>query len=138
MKSSLVTSGATIVDAATVGGVLDILNAADGLDNSTTDNTNVTREIYRQMLNHQIERFQNLTDTNYFENTYQPTGSYSLPFAVGDSIRAKMTINPATGQEDLTGVSTFGGRSYEIIFRIVANGTESNVEPATVLADLSA
>ena len=45
-----------------------------------------------------------------------------IPFIHGDSISYKFSINPAVGQETLTGVPPFAGRTYRIQLNIFDRG----------------
>lgn len=93
---------------------------ADGnkyMSNATKDNTNLCRVLMLQMLNSAVSRFQQIEDSELPQ---------SLPFQADDSIRFKLTVNPAEGQHEATGVPEFSGRSYEI--RLVLKEDPSNVE----------
>ena len=93
----------------------------------TTDhfsgNTNLCRELYQQLIftSSGRSRFQNVVLDG---NNQAP-----IPFIAGDSISFLYTINPIAGQNTVTGVSAFGGRSYKIKLQIVSSGA-SNTVPA--------
>jgi hypothetical protein len=55
-----------------------------------------------------------------FSEISESDSPQSLPFAVDDSISFKLVIAPAEGQEELTDVSAFAPRSYEIRLNMVA------------------
>ena len=85
--------------------------------NDFTSNSNICRELFNQMIFNNRDRFMDIS--------FNPTsGQAKLPFVAGDSISYKFTVFPASGQEVLTGVNAFGGRSYEI--RLVV-GTGVNI-----------
>lgn len=88
--------------------------------NSTSDN--LCRVLFEQMTKTAISRFSGISPTD---------GIQSLPFLADDSISFKLTINPAAGQNNLTGVSSFGGRSYDIRL-ILKDGTPSNTAADTL------
>lgn len=75
------------------------------MTNSNSSADNLCRVLFEQMTKTAISRFAGISPTD---------GIQSLPFQEDDSISFKLTINPATGQNNLTGVSSFGGRSYDI------------------------
>lgn len=91
----------------------------------TTDhfsgNTNLCRELYQQLVftSSGRSRFQNVVLDG---NNQAP-----IPFIAGDSISFLYTIHPAAGQNDVTGVSAFGGRSYKIKLQIVSSGASNTV-----------
>lgn len=92
------------------------------MTNATTDNTNLCRVLFDQMIGTAVSRFQ---DLSVGADQPQP-----LPFQVDDSISFVMTIAPAEGQEELTGVEAFGARSYEIRFVIKDAADVTNTEVA--------
>jgi len=91
----------------------------DGSSNQycTTDNytakDNITRELYQQLVNSQHSRFENVVLDQF--------NQAPIPFIHGDSISYKFSINPASGQESLTGVPAFAGRTYRIQLNIFNN-----------------
>jgi hypothetical protein len=91
----------------------------------TTDhfsgNTNLCRELYQQLIytSSGRSRFQNVVLDG---NNQAP-----IPFIAGDSISFLYTIHPAAGQNTVTGVSAFGGRSYRIKLQIVSSGASNTV-----------
>lgn len=91
----------------------------------TTDhfsgNTNLCRELYQQLIytSSGRSRFQSIVLDG---NNQAP-----IPFIAGDSISFLYTIHPAAGQNDVTGVSAFGGRSYKIKLQIVSSGASNTV-----------
>jgi hypothetical protein len=86
------------------------------MTNADTSTANLGRALLQQLLGSVPERFSNINATD----SAQP-----LPFQEGDSISFKLTIAPADGQEDLTGVAAFSARSYEIRLVMVST-TPSN------------
>jgi hypothetical protein len=87
-----------------------------------TSNTNLTRELFQQLVAVQDTRFANTVLDPH-------TNQAPIPFIVGDSISYLYTIIPADGQETVTGVSPFGGRSYRIVLQIVAAENVVNTLP---------
>jgi hypothetical protein len=92
------------------------------MTNANTSAENICRVLMQQMTGSAIERFATL-------EALDANDRRSLPFQAEDSISFKVTINPADGQEELTGVSAFGGRSYEIRL-VLVDGTAENTEVA--------
>ena len=89
-------------------------------DHLTADN-NLCRELYQQLIytSSGRSRFQSIVLDG---NNQAP-----IPFIAGDSISFLYTIHPAAGQNDVTGVSAFGGRSYKIKLQIVSSGASNTV-----------
>ena len=75
------------------------------LTNATTSNTNLCRELVRQLLAGASSRFGNITDAN----TPQ-----SIPLIEDDTINFKITFTPASNQDALTGVDPIPARSYMV------------------------
>jgi len=100
----------------------DIEGPAGGkyMTNANQTAENICRVMMQQMTGSAIERFSTL-------ETADANDRRSLPFQADDSISFKVTINPADGQEELTGVSAFGGRSYEIRL-VIVDGSATNTE----------
>ncbi len=92
------------------------------MTNATNDNTNLCRVLFDQMIGSAVSRFQ---DISLGADQPQP-----LPFQVDDAISFVMTVAPAEGQEELTGVEAFGARSYEIRFVIKDAADVANTEVA--------
>lgn len=102
------------------GSVLAALTAAQDLEDGdngapysdgtgTDDYKNVACVLFRQMMKLNAVRFHDLSP--YITDT---ANKYKIPFAAGDSIDFKITINAAPDQEKLTGVDPIVGRSYRI------------------------
>ena len=89
------------------------------MTNEADEDTNLCRALFLQMTHSAITRFAEIDAID----TPQ-----SLPFEVNDSISFKLNIAPAEGQEDLTSVSAFAARSYEI--RLVMVAAPDNTEVA--------
>ena len=94
------------------------------MTNANQTAENICRVIMQQMTNNAVTRFASL-------ETADANDRRALPFQADDSISFKVTINPADGQEELTGVSAFGGRSYEIRLVLV----DATPENTAVAAD---
>lgn len=91
-------------------------NGSKYMTNADTSTANLGRALLQQLLGSVPERFSNINATD----SAQP-----LPFRADDSISFKLTIAPAPGQENLTGVAAFSSRSYEIRLVMVST-TPSN------------
>lgn len=91
-------------------------NGSKYMTNADASTSNLGRELLQQLLGSVPERFSSINATD----SAQP-----LPFQADDSISFKLTIAPADGQEDLTGVAAFSARSYEIRL-IMVSTTPSN------------
>lgn len=104
------------------GNHADIEGPAGGkyMTNANQTAENICRVMMQQMTGSAIERFSTL-------ETADANDRRSLPFQADDSISFKVTINPADGQEELTDVSAFGGRSYEIRL-VLVDGSATNTE----------
>jgi hypothetical protein len=90
-----------VTSAGTYSGLKYYTNAHSG---------NISKKILEQMAHHNPARLRNIEDTS----NVQP-----IPFIGGDTISLKLTINPASGQENLTGVPAFGARTFRIRFNLV-------------------
>jgi hypothetical protein len=119
---SLSRAGQDVLDAhAALLDQVDVSNQAlptfDGKGYTTDDDTdvslNITRVLFEKMMNSQDGRARLATDLSNND------GLQSVPFKDGDSLSFKLTINPTVGQNELTGVSAFGGRVYEIKYVLV-------------------
>lgn len=95
---------------------------ASSNDKCTTDhfttNENICRELFNQILHANKERFSDISP-----NTL---GVRSLPILDGDSISYRFTVFPKAGQNTITGVPAFGGRSYAIKLLVVTTATGQN------------
>lgn len=96
--------------------------ATDGSGNKymtsdQTANTNIARELYRQLASTVPSRFASFVN----QNTNQ-----AFPFLADDIISFKVTINPASGQHALTSVSELAARSYKIKLILKATADVSN------------
>lgn len=76
--------------------------------------TNICREFLRQLYGSAPSRFSTLTDG--LTATIR-----KIPFVDGDIINFKLTVNAATGQHNLTGVSAIPPRTYNISFVLSSN-----------------
>lgn len=110
-----------------------IFSNASSMTNSVMDNTNVCRNILKQMAYSVPERF-DISD-NGIENTTNPQ---SVPFLEGDTISHMLTIHPATNQHALTGQSNpISQRKYRIKWHLTNNPNYTNVIPLDSLADVA-
>lgn len=90
------------------------------MTNANSGPENICRVLFEQMTKTAISRFgTSVADSDAMQ---------SIPFEANDSISFKLTINPAEGQNALTGVSEFGGRSYEIRLLLVADPQNTEVD----------
>jgi uncharacterized protein YjbI with pentapeptide repeats len=96
------------------------------LTNSTSGNTNLCRELMRQIAAAVASRFYN--------NGADDTGLKTVPLRVDDTITFKVTIQAAAVQNMLTGVSEIPSRSYTI--KLVMKSSVTNVSsPNTAVTD---
>jgi len=97
------------------------------LTNDASGNTNLCRELLRQMVAGAPSRFGVITNAN----TPQ-----SLPFEPDDTINFKVTLQAAPLQNVLTGVTEIPSRSYMIKLIIKSNVTGSNANTAVVDSEM--
>jgi hypothetical protein len=105
-------------------GINSVVDASSNLlctTNNFVDNSNICRELFQQVLGNNANRFSSIV--------FDGNGQASVPILSGDSISYKYTINPASNQNNLTGVSPFGGRTYQIKLLVVADSTNLNTLP---------
>lgn len=100
-----------------------VVDPISGLKSTTSDistDDNLCYIILNKLLQDTPERFKNIVvDAN---------GLFPIPFLVGDTISFMTKINPVNGQNNLTGVAPFGGRSYQIKL-IIDDGSNKNTIP---------
>jgi hypothetical protein len=92
--------------------------------NELSDNSNICRELMRQIASVAPARFNGAT-------TADASGNRSVPLETGDTINFKLSITAAHVQENLTGRGPFDVRVYKISLVI---GTGVNVTPVDVTA----
>lgn len=125
----------------------DLVSDADGnyMTNSTASDsvankTNICRVLFNQMMDVSgVHRFADILsgitqqpdNQDLAPNTDPTSVRQSLPFLENDTISFKLIINPAEGQNDLTGVEPFGARSYEIRLVLKDDITGLNTEVDT-------
>jgi len=110
----------SLTEISTTGDHTNITTVADGdnyMTNSDSSNTNICRVLFEQITQTQPSRFASITGSS---------SPQSLPFLADDSLSFKLTINPATNQNDLTGVATIPARSYRV--KMVMKASPSNTE----------
>jgi hypothetical protein len=99
-----------------------ILDASSN-DKCTTDNfttnENICRELFNQILHANKQRFKDISFNIQ-------DAVCSLPILSGDSISYRFTVFPKDGQNTITGVPAFGGRSYGIKLIVVGDATGEN------------
>ncbi len=119
-KNAIMTSLHAVSAASAVGGT-------DGSGNkyslNTQDtNTNICRELMRQIAARAPARFSGIFDIS---------GVQSVPLYSGDTINFRVTIQAHPSQHNLTGVTPFNARVYKIQLNIKA-ADFSNVAPVDV------
>jgi hypothetical protein len=81
--------------------------------NDASGNTNICRELMRQIASSAAGRFRyGVSDASGVDLSGNPYRE--VPFENGDSLNFKVTITPATNQNNLTQQSTFESRVYKI------------------------
>jgi hypothetical protein len=103
-------------------GLVEDANGDKYMTNATNDNTNLCRVLFDQMIGSAVSRFQDIS--------LGADQAQALPFQVDDAISFVLTVAPAEGQEELTGVDAFGARTYEIRFVIKDSADVANTEVA--------
>ena len=98
------------------------------LTNDSSGNTNVCRELMRQVAAAAPSRFYN--------NLADSTGLSNVPFLEDDTITFKLIIQSAASQNILTGVSEIPSRSYTIKL-VLKNTVTSNVNTNVAVVDSS-
>ena len=107
----------TAVSTAGTADFMTIDVAGNYATNSNNSNDNLCRVLFKQLVAASKERFSTISNT---------ADAQSLPFQVDDVISFKVTINPAAGQHNLTGVAAIPARSYKIKLVMKASGSVSN------------
>ena len=101
------------------------LNTVTGeyyLTNDHTTEDNLTREILLQMLS--------VPDTrNRYKDISGTDARQPILFEDYDSINFILTVNPAAGQEQLTGVDVIPGRNYKLTIYMVPDNEDNNTTP---------
>jgi uncharacterized protein YjbI with pentapeptide repeats len=97
------------------------------LTNDTSGNTNLCRELMRQIAASDAARFYN--------NGGNTTGIRNMPLQENDSINFKLTITAAAGQNILTGVSEIPSRTYMIKMVLKNTVNTSSNDTNTVVTD---
>jgi len=103
--------------------------------NSNTANTNICRELMRQIASAAAPRFRyGVSDASGVDLSGNPYRE--VPFENGDSLNFKVTITPATNQHNLTSQSAFEGRVYKIRLLVSDNANTVPIDgTATDLTD---
>jgi hypothetical protein len=94
------------------------------MTNACKFNKNLCRVLFNQMMANAASRFASIADSQ---------DEQSLPFEVADSIRFRLTLNPAEGQKLVTRQEAdpeVASRVYEVRWVIVANDDEVKVNTA--------
>ena len=95
--------------------VLTDLTAA-GVTDAT--GTSPSKSLLLQLLASKPNRFQDIETDLFMEQDINGHPWYKMPLDVGDVINFVLTVNPAVGQEDLTGVVQLSARTYLIQMNI--------------------
>lgn len=98
----------------------DMATDGDGnkyMTNSTTTNANLGKILFEQLTSTVPARFASLSDSN---------AKQAMPLQADDVLSFKITINPATNQENLTSVSTIPARTYKIKLLMKATADIAN------------
>jgi len=102
------------------GFVVDPVTGLKSTTGNITTDDNICYILLNKLLQDEPERFKSIVvDAN---------GLFPVPLLVGDTINFRTKINPADGQNNLTGVTSFGGRTYQIKL-IIDDGTNLNTTP---------
>jgi hypothetical protein len=96
------------------------------LTNDSSGNSNLCRELMRQVAAHSASRFYNNGPNN--------AGLRSIPFVENDTITFKVIVQATATQNALTGVSELPSRSYTIKL-VLKNTVTSNTNANTVVVD---
>jgi hypothetical protein len=106
----------------------DITMSADGsgnryLTNTNTENTNISRELLRQIALNVGERLTELDETEGSGGSL-----VSVPFIENDTLNIKVVMTPSPNQHALTNVNTIHSRAYNIklIMKSVVGSGESS------------
>lgn len=110
------TNASTAVD--NTNFILDASSNAKCTTDHFTTNENICRELFNQIIYAKKDRFKDIS--------FNSEGLCSLPILSGDSISYRFTVFPKAGQNTITGVPAFGGRSYRIKLLVVADATGQN------------
>lgn len=100
-----------------------ILDPVTGYKATTADlatQDNLCFVMINKLLETLPQRFNNLQlDSNNL---------FKLPILAGDTISFLVTVNPTPGQNNITGVPSFGGRPYQIKI-VIDDGSHANTQP---------
>jgi len=80
--------------------------------NATGQSNNVSKKLLDQIGHQKPSRLTTIINT---------TDIQPIPFLAGDTISLKLTISPADGQHNLTGVDPIGARTFRIRYNLVDN-----------------
>jgi hypothetical protein len=97
------------------------------LTNDSSGNTNLCRELMRQVAAGDASRF-------YNNGANDSSGLKNIPFMENDTIVFKIILQAASGQNILTGVSEIPSRSYTIKL-VMKNTVTNSVNTNTVIVD---
>tara|TARA_B100001093_G_scaffold93118_1_gene85336 strand:+ start:11898 stop:12710 length:813 start_codon:yes stop_codon:yes gene_type:complete len=87
------------------------------MTNATTTNANLGKILFEQLTSTVPARFATLSDSN---------AKQAMPLLADDILSFKITINAATGQENLTSVSAIPARTYKIKLLMKATADIAN------------
>lgn len=102
------------------GFVVDPITGLKCTSADITSDDNICYILLNKLLQDKPDRFKSIVvDSN---------GLFPVPLLDGDTINFMTRINPAEGQNNLTGVSVFGGRTYQIKL-VIDDGSHQNTLP---------
>ena len=115
---------------ASVDGTSPGLTADDAgllyMSNATKDNTNIVRHLMLQIKANKPERFAEIQDIS---------GPQPVPLETGDIINFTLTVDAASGQEELTGVAAIPTRTYLIRLVLQDSATNTQVIDSALVGD---
>jgi hypothetical protein len=135
LRSDAITawSGVTSIlsDPTKAGGVL---HGTDMLFTSADTSSNISYQLFQQIIQADPIRFQNLTADGHLEADAK--GNYPIPFTDGDVLSFTLTISPAAGQEAVTQLGTaIPARTYLINLVMMSEGEPANLNPVPDVAE---
>jgi len=118
------------------GGIIEKMSALGDLPSGSLyddASSNICCQVFRQLVTQYPERFSDISGDRVPSDPNDPTDTsrYYLPLLEGDSIQFKLTVKPAPGQHDLTGVAEIPPRTYAINLLLKASPSETYNKVAT-------
>jgi len=118
LKDEIVRLGDTILST-----IKNDLSIANNKTNAETGNDNIGYKLMKQIGHHDPDRFR--TEVGY--GILNTNGVQSIPLLNNDKLIFNVTINPAEGQNNLTGVNPIDSRTYRIVLILKDNVTNNTV-----------